>query len=258
MHITRGLALWLPLLLCLPAGAEGGPKPMRLATLEWLPYVGKNLPKDGLSTVIAAAAAKHAGYALSVDYFEWTVTLAKGGKDPAFAGYFPEYHTEGLARDCHLSKSIGSSTLGLATMKATPVRWSALSDLNAVKIGVVEGYSNGEAFDAMVKHGKQPIENSASDAVNLRKLIAKKVQAIAIDREVLHYLLLDLPKERGDTFFSPKPLGELTLHVCFRRTPAGKQMRDAFDAGLQKVDIEKTGADYMQHLYLTSRAKKPR
>ncbi|WP_181373205.1 substrate-binding periplasmic protein [Massilia glaciei] len=250
MHITRALGLCFPLLLCLPAGADSGPRPMRLATLEWLPYVGKIVPKDGLSTVIASAAARNAGYSLSVDYFEWTVTLAKGEKDPAFAGYFPEYYTEERAKACHLSKSIGTSMLGLATMKDTPVQWNALSDLNAVKIGVVEGYSNGEAFDAMVKQGKQPVENAASDTFNLRRLISKKVPAIAIDREVLRYLLLRSPM-RNETVFSPKPLGELTLHVCFKRTPAGKEMQEAFDAGLQKIDIKKIGGDYMKQLDLS-------
>jgi polar amino acid transport system substrate-binding protein len=247
MRIVLALGMYIPLLLSHPAAAASDPKPMRLATLEWLPYVGKIVPQDGLSTVIAGAAAKHAGYTLSVDYFEWTVTLAKGEKDAGFAGYFPEYFTEERARACHLSKSIGTSTLGLATMKSTPIQWNALSDLNAVKIGVVEGYSNGEAFDAMVKQGKQPIENAASDTFNLRRLISKKVPAIAIDREVLRYLLLRSPM-RDETIFSTKPLGELTLHVCFKRTAAGKEMQEAFDAGLQKVDIQKIGADYMRKL----------
>lgn len=248
MQLSRPLTLLLPLLFALSAVAADAPKTMRLATLEWLPYTGTIVPQDGMSSVTTTSAASKAGYNTKIEYFDWTVAVEKGMKDPSFAGYFPEYYTDDLAQNrCYMSAPIGKSTLGLATLKENQVQWKTLSDLNKMTIGVVDGYSNGEAFDNMVKQGKQPVENAPSDTSNLRKLIGKKVRVIAIDREVLRYLLSTSPK-RGDVVFNDHPLAELTLHVCFKRTPAGHEMQQAFDAGLQKVDIHKIEADYMKQI----------
>lgn len=218
---------------------------MRLASLEWPPYVGVILPQDGLSTKITAAAAKISGYKVSAYYFGWTEAMEKGEKDPNFAGYFPEYYTEERAKNCYLSAPIGKSILGLATLKNEAIQWQALSDLAKFKIGVVDGYSNGEAFDKLVKQGRQAVETSASDTANLRKLIDKKVRAIAIDRDVLRYTLSESPL-RGNIAFNSPPLAELTLHVCFKRTPEGREMQQALDAGLQKLDMRKLEGDYFK------------
>lgn len=247
MQLYRPLKLLLPLLFALPAAAADAPKTMRLATLEWLPYVGTIVPQDGLSATVVTSAARQAGYGVKFDFLDWTVAVEKGNKDPAFAGYFPEYYTDELAKKCYMSAPIGKSTLGLATLKDNPVQWNAMSDLNKLTIGVVEGYSNGEAFDNMVKQGKQPVETAPSDTSNLRKLIGKKVRVIAIDREVLRYLLSTSPK-RDDVVFNPRPLAELTLHICFKRTPAGQEMQQAFDAGLQKTDVHKIETEYMKRI----------
>lgn len=245
MKIYRLLLVFLPLSLSLPLHAAGAPKTMRLASLEWPPYVGVILPQDGLSTKITAAASKISGYKVSAYYFGWTEAMEKGEKDPNFAGYFPEYYSEERAKNCHLSAPIGKSILGLATLKNEAIHWQALSDLAKFKIGVVDGYSNGEAFDKLVKQGRQAVETSASDTANLRKLIDKKVRAIAIDRDVLRYTLSESPF-RGNIAFNSPPLAELTLHVCFKRTPEGREMQQALDAGLQKIDMRKLEGDYFK------------
>lgn len=44
--------------------------------------------------------------------------------------------------------------------------------------------------------------------------------------------------------FSTRPIAELSLHVCFKRSPAGLALRDAFDTALQTTDRAKVEADY--------------
>lgn len=43
--------------------------------------------------------------------------------------------------------------------------------------------------------------------------------------------------------FGAKPIAELSLPVCFKRTPAGLELRNAFDAGLKTVDGAKLTRD---------------
>lgn len=258
MNVVR---LLRPLLVLLSAGtigllplqacAEEPVRVMRLASLEWLPYVGPGLAQDGLSGAVAAAVAKRIGYTSKVDYYPWTRAMQVGREDESFAGYFPAYYTEERARQCHFSAPIGHSTLGLAHLKDKPLKWHATSDLIGMKIGVVAGYSNGAEFDALVKQGKLTIDASPGDAFNLKKLLANRVQAAVIDRSVMRYLLLTEPAliaERDQIAFHDNVLAELSLHVCFKRTPAGLKLQQDFDAALQSVDTKKIEAGYFQQL----------
>lgn len=230
---------------------------MHLASLEWLPYVGQALPQDGMSAAIARAVAARAGYGIRINYFPWKRAMQVGGGDPDFAGYFPAYHTAERARDCHFSAPMGHSTVGLAVRVAEPLHWRTLDDLAKDKLGVVLGYSNGEAFDAMVKQGKLSVDASVSDTINLKKLLAGRVRAVVIDKAVLRYLLSTEPTlsaQRARVTFDDHPLAELTLHVCFQRTAAGKKMQQAYDAALLEIDIAKIETDYFERLARTTGA----
>lgn len=238
-----------------PALAE--PPTLHLASLEWLPYVGHALPQDGMSAAIAKAVGARAGYAVKISYFPWKRAMQVGGDEPGFAGYFPAYHTTERARDCHFSAPMGRSTVGFAIRAAEPLRWSSLDDLASDKLGVVLGYSNGEAFDAMVKQGKLSVDASVSDTINLKKLLAGRVRAVVIDKAVLRYLLSTDPvfrAKRAQLAFAPHPLAELTLHVCFQRTAAGKKMQQAYDTALLATDIAKIENEYFQQLERTTGA----
>ena len=219
-------------------------KLMRLATVEWPPYNGLLLPQEGLATRTASLAAKAAGYRLLTAFDEWTKSLEKGKSHPGFDGVFSLYYTQEREKTCYLSDSIGTSLVGIASLKNKPINWKVVSDLNKYKLGVVTGYSNGEVFDREVAENRQPIEEGASDAVNVEKLMAGKISGIVIDRNVLRYTL----SRRGSgsqVIFNPTPLTEASIHICFKRTPQGKTIRDDFNQGLKTLDLKKVESDYI-------------
>lgn len=222
---------------------------LRLASLEWLPYVGPQLTDNGVAGVIAASVARQFGYDVRIDYFPWKRAMQVGGEDAAFAGYFPAYYTEERARNCWFSQPMARSTLGLAYLRNAPLHWEHLADLEGMRIGVVAGYSNGREFDDLVKAGRLQIDPSPGDAFNLKKLLAGRVRVAVVDRMVMRYLLLtdpELKPERERFAFHETPLAELTLHVCFQRTPAGQRLQEEFDAALKRVDIDKIENAYFQ------------
>jgi len=248
-RLLASLLLVFP--LALPAAATDNARVMRLASLEWLPYVGADLAQEGWSTFVAATAARQFNYRTEIEYFPWTRAMQLGVKNARYAGYFPAYYTEERARQCHFSAPIGSSTIGIAYLKSTPLQWSALQDLDKFKLAVVAGFSNGQAFDAMVREGKLNVDASPNDMLNLRKLLARRVDAVVIDKLVLRYLLLTEPsiaKDGAQIAFHEKPLAELPLHVCFQRSPAGLEMQQAFNAAMQAVSLRRLENDYFQRL----------
>jgi polar amino acid transport system substrate-binding protein len=228
--------------------AQSEPKLIRLATLEWPPFTGLLLPKEGVSTYIATTVAKAAGFRLLSASFEWTTAVENGEKSASFDGYFPEYYSKEREAACHLSQSLGSSVLGIATLKRNPIKWSNVSDLQAYRLGVVEGYLNGDALDTAIKEKRQPVEPGPSDGANIAKLRAGQIRAIVVDKNVLDYTLYKL-KDNNTISFNPRPLARLTLHICFKRTSTGLAMRDAFDAALAKTDLVKLETDYFQQMF---------
>lgn len=249
MRVIRMLSLLL--CLALPAQAADAPKILRLASLEWLPYVGAELGQEGLSTLVADSAAKQFGYRVEVDRFPWTRAMQMGSRDAHYAGYFPAYYTEERARSCYFSDPIGNSTIGLAYLRDAPLQWHTLQDLRGLPIGVVAGFSNGPAFDELVKQGELTVDASPSDMLNLRKLLAGRVRAVVIDKLVLRYLLLAEPtlaKARERIVFHDPPLADLTLHVCFRRTPEGLMLQRSFNEALHSLRLQKIENDYFQRL----------
>jgi len=233
------------------AAASAQPHVLHLASLEWLPYVGPQLADNGVSGVIAATVAHQFAYDVHIDYYPWKRAMQVGGEDPDFAGYFPAYYTEERARNCWFSQPMGRSTVGLAYLRSEPLHWERLADLEGMRLGVVAGYSNGREFDEMVKSGRLLADPSPGDASNLKKLLAGRVRAAVVDKMVMRYLLLTDPEhkpERERIAFHDTPLAELTLHVCFQRTPAGQRLQEDFDAALRRVDIDKIENGYFAQL----------
>lgn len=252
-----GILLWLALPLL--AAADSG-KTMRLASLEWVPFVGAGLEQDGLSAHIANSAAGRFGYRARVDYYPWTRAIQLGQKDPQYAGYFPAYYTEERARQCHFSAPIGNSTVVLAHLKSVPLQWQSLADLSTLRIAVVSGYSNGPDFDALVKQGRLQVDASPNETLNLRKLLAHRVDAAVIDKQVLRYLLAaepSLKNERDQIAFHERPLAELSLHVCFQKTPAGRELQQAFNAALQTMPLQKLENEYFHRLERKTASSQP-
>ncbi len=247
----RQLIVQLPWLL-LPLASVAAPMtPLRLATLEWRPFVASHLPGEGLTSRLVASAAALIDLRAEFDYLPWVRAMKLGADDVRYAGYFPAYYTEQRARTCNLSAAIGTSSVGLAYLKKTPVDWHTLADLQHVKIGVVLGYSNGKEFDAMVAAGALDVERSGTDLLNLKKLLAGRFRAIVIDRVVLQYLLLTDPTlaaQQSQIEFHPRPLAQLSMHICFQRTPAGRELQTAFDAALRQIDIPQFETAYFERL----------
>ena len=240
MKCLAALALACTALAGQPQAAHAETPALRLASLEWLPYAGPGLPDGGMSGAVAKAVAARFDRGVRIDYFPWKRAMQVGGGDPDFVGYFPAYHTAERARQCHFSAPMGQSTIGLAMLAAAPLQWRVLDDLAGSKLGVVLGYSNGEAFDRMVESGKLTVDASVNDTINLKKLLAGRIRAVVIDKAVWRYLLASDPalsKERARLVFDERPVANLSLHVCFQRTALGLKMKQAFDDALLHTDI---------------------
>jgi len=236
-HRAASICAAIVLALAVPAHAQTG-RILKLTSLEWQPYSGQNLPRQGLISAVVSAALDSMGERVAISFYPWNRATALVRAESNFIGYFPEYMSKELEATCHLSDPIGSGPLGFAERSDAPVRWERLEDLARFKVGLVTGYVNSERFDERVRQGLQRVDYASSDKQNLLKLAAKRVPLALIDRRVFEYLVRhdsQLAAIGPELHFNPRLIEMKNLYVCFRRNAEGDRVRKLFNEGLRKI-----------------------
>ncbi len=250
MRDVRLIAGVLCLLLGWQGAAIAGAK-VRLASDEWPPFVSSALPDNGLSGAYSAAVFARLGSIAAIDYFPWKRAMEVGMHDPRFAGFLAVWRTPQRESHCHFSSPIGSTMTVLAYLKESPVLASNLRELREASIGTVAGYSNGEEFDSLVRRGVLHVQEGVNDETNLRKLLGKRFDAMVIEKRVLRYLLANQRfsrAERERITFAENLFHERTVHICFKRTPAGQAQQRAFNEAAREIDLGRFERDYLRRL----------
>ncbi|TDR41604.1 amino acid ABC transporter substrate-binding protein (PAAT family) [Tahibacter aquaticus] len=244
--------LLLPLLLCLPAAtaaaqAEVLPLQIQLATLEWPPYVGAELPGQGYAAEVVRAACARGGIEVRFEFMPWAraLMLAQQG---SYAGVLPEYSNPLRERQFVFSAPFPGGPVGLYKRHGDAIAYArspaedldaALRSLARYRIGTVRDFVNNEVFDR-ADYLKR--EESASDTINLRKLQHGRIDLVFIDRWVAEYVLRTdaLLKDAALEMLQP-PIAEPALHVAWSRTAdVVAQARPACDRGLGAIQADGT------------------
>lgn len=223
------------------------PKIIRLATLEWPPYVGKKMPSYGHIYEIVQEAFKRAGYKTEIRFYPWARVMSMA-ESARVDGYFPEYMNPKYDNKFAFSHEIPGGPVGL--MKRSSFKGDIdtskndyIDELKKHKLGVVRGYTNTKLIDEasfLKKH------KSVSDGANVRMLLANRVQYIFIDPNVAKYLISH--EEEGlkrdylnEIEFIQPALENKLLYTCFsKRTPNYQEKLDAFNKGLEIIKSDGT------------------
>ncbi len=189
-------------------------KTIILATVDWTPYVGKNLPDNGFLSKIVTTALERTGYSVEIKYMPWA-TILKAVENGKVDAFFPAYYSEERTVKFVVSESFFTGPLYLCKLKSNKIVYSTLEDLKPYKIGVVRGYLNTPEFDSADYLNKK---KANSDKLNLVKLIKKRVDIVVVDKyAALQIVKESIPDAIGAIDFLEPPLEEKTLHLVFSR-----------------------------------------
>ena len=202
----------------------------------------------GALTLVLREAFRSVGYRLEVSYYPWSRAVAVAKRDPSFVGYFPEYYAKHIESQFIFSPAIGSGPLGFAERRSRPVSWRKLDDLTPYRIGVVQDYVNTEAFDKLVADRTLRADPATSDAQNLLKLAAGRLDLAVVDRHVMNYWLKHAPElepYQDVLQFNARLLENKQLFVCFRRDEQGQRMAKLLAQGLARIDAPRLVASHL-------------
>ncbi len=210
---------------------------IKIATLDWEPYIGQKLKNEGFMAEITREAFERVGYKVEYSYLPWkraVVTTENGEYD----GYFPSYWSKEREEKSIFTNVITSGPIGLFKNKGSKISFNKLKDLMAYRIGVVRGFVNTPEFDAADYLKKDEVTDNLQ---NIKKLLRERVDLIVADKFVGFYLLNKyLPHMTGQLVFISPPLQDKKLYICMsKKTKKVNEKVKAFNKGL--AEIKKDG-----------------
>lgn len=211
------------------AAAQG---PVRVFTTAYPPYAGPALPQQGAAVKMLREILDGQGLSATVDFLPWARLEGelRGGRYDLVLLAWPG----DLERHALLSGTAWfGSRLGLYVRRAELVpEGLPVAKLSHRSIGIVRDYAYP---DALMKSGLR-LELAASDAQNLRKLAAGRVDAVALERAVGQYLLAhELSGFDATAVAWQEPaMSVMPLYMAVvPGRPLTARLRQALDDGLQ-------------------------
>ena len=245
MHLHKAFIAVFSALLVLALSAAATPaaaaeKPVvRLATLDWEPYIGQKMPDQGYTAALIREAFKDQGWDVKIEFYPWAraLHLARTG---AVDGLMPEYFNPSRKLEFKYSEAFPGGPLVLYKRRGDTIAFSvdpvaqqdaALRALKAKRFGVVRGYLNTPVFDAASYLTK---EEANDDATNLRKLVYGRIDLAVIDRRVAEHLIRTQYPDYGSKIEPMSPaLADIPLYIAFSlRSRQQPKALAAFNRGL--------------------------
>lgn len=234
------LAALLAATLCFAVPPSAAAEPVRLASLEWEPYIGPDLPEHGLAAAIVRAAFAAEGMQVQIEFHSWERALELA-RDGSVDGLVPEYYNGRREKEFAYSAPLVTGPLVLYKRHDADHLYRPAGSLDAglralatQRFGVVSGYLNTPTFDA----ADYLIKIEADDDVaNLRNLAEGRIDLAVIDRHVAaHQIRTRHPEFAAKLVPMSPPLGEMALYVAFsRKSPRMTEVRAAFNRGLDTL-----------------------
>ncbi len=213
-----------------------------IATLDWQPYISRELEGYGYVGELITEAFSRSGYQTFFLFLPWArvVSLAEEGQVDS---YGPEYYSPGLNEKYIVSNPFPGGPAGLFALVSDNIRFNSLEELSEFQIGVVRGYTNEEEFDNAEYLDKQEV---TSDLQNIRKLLAKRIDLFFSDKLVVEYQSrkygLDISQIE-----MVKVLAQHDLFLCFpKQLPNAQTLADDFNDGLDAMEMDGTLDDIME------------
>ncbi len=113
--------------------------------------------------------------------------------------------------------------------------YHGMADLAGRRVGVIRGWSYGEAFDGARRRGEFSCEEVAGDTANFAKLLRGRLDFV-VATELGGRMLLQLPGFAGRITAGAVDLGATPIHIALsRQHDGGAGLLAAFNAAVERL-----------------------
>ena len=215
---------------------------VNLASIEFLPYTSKKLPKDGYLTDLIRNSFSNEGYETNIEFYP--ITRAKlEAQTSKVKGYFPSYECDkGIFKK---SESIGKAILGFAVLKSNIFEINKLEDLSNKIVGKVKNKFFSNEFDILSNKKLFTVEEANNDQLNIQKLLHIRVDVILIEKYVYDYELESSKDLKDKIVFLDKFTQNKNLYICFNSNKLNNKILKDFNNGMSKINKDQFYFDYL-------------
>lgn len=228
-------------------------KILKIVTLNWPPYIGEHICKQGWVQQLTIALLHSRGYTVQSQFRPWARAVYESEQGMADMLY-PEYLIEPQApsdvfentfrlEHLALSRSFPGGSIALIKRRGDPDPYQGdLRNLRGVLVGVVRGYQNTPEFDALMDSGYFRVLETTDDLQLARMLANNRVDVIIGDPKVIFHGLSQaaIPGPNLDAAISKLEVLEPPLqynplyYAVSRKRPQWQTLLADIDAALQQ------------------------
>lgn len=189
----------------------------------------------GLYPSLIAKALLAAGVNAKLDPRPWKRCIAD--MDDSKVGVGGIYKNEERLKKYDFSDQIFVEKMAVYFHTARPLAFTGVESLAGKRVGVVRGWSYGDAFDKAVKDGTITVEEVAGDVQNFQKLASRRLDAVLAIEEAGAALLK--AGTSADVQKSPHYLFENPTYLAFNKGVAQTDTLKKFNKSI--ATMKKTG-----------------
>lgn len=228
--LKTGLLVTLLTMMVVPAAQA---RQVTMCTLNWEPYYGADLPRNGFFTELVRTAFERGGHSVNVEFMPWARALleVKQGDREVLLG---AYYSDERAETYLASETIYTDKVGLIAQKSLGItEFSSLRELSDYTIGYGRGFAVSEEFDSADYLDK---EAAKDQILNLRKFERGRIDMIAGSFASLRYLAQQEGIDTSQMVFMEPALKTNTLHIMISRSiPDGEELLADFHRGSHEI-----------------------
>ncbi len=230
-------------LLAFTSGMKAEPTTLRIATGEYAPFTGENLPDHGVVNARVRHLMEAAGYNVEFHYMPWKRTLESTRRNAFDATSYWSYSREREGDFIHVGPVLRDPLIFLVREDA-PIRdWSELEDLSGLRIGVVPGYTYSEELWALGESGVLTLSEATSDEANLKKLLSGRIDIFPTNEVVGWHMIREIFSEEDQAQFRAlmTPLNMWEGYVLVPRiAPGSESLAEALQSVVDSGRIQLT------------------
>lgn len=212
-------------------------KSITIVADEWLPYNGKpDSSKPGYGIEIAKAIFHPEQIEVKYRTMPWSRAI-DGARQGLFTAIIGAYREE--APDFIFPEhEFGLSSNGLYALRALKIDYRGTHSLLDHRIGVIKGYSYGDAVDSFIRNNPKGIHIGTGTqplATNIRLLMSGRVDLLIEDQNVLRQAAQEIRVLSQIRKVTTLGKGN-SVYVAFSPAIAeSEQLAQLFDQGMQKL-----------------------
>lgn len=212
--------------------------PVKMMTNTWPPYIGEELPQEGMAMELVRHVFARAGYKVDNTIERWPRAL-EGVRVGLYDVLGAAWRDEQREQDLVYSEPYLVNEIIVVTLKSNRQLLRSVAGLSGSRVGVLREYSYGIDFDEI---GGITLVTENHMIQNLMNLLNGRVDYVIGDRRVIAMMLNEyLPDRRGELQPLKITLPPRGLYVAGSRAKEGAdELVAAFNRALE--DVKRDGS----------------